>query len=75
MAGEAELKPTAECGAVDRRDEGLLGGLDPAANSPSEASFITFIERPGMSQVMTAMPSTPRATVRFVIAGAITPAR
>src|SRR6516225_3489444 len=38
-----------------------------AANSPSEASFITFIERPGMSQVMTAMPSSPRAKVRFVM--------
>src|SRR5271169_4277649 len=39
-----------------------------AANSPSEASFITFIERPGMSQVMTVMPSSPRARVRFAMA-------
>src|SRR5215468_384157 len=39
-----------------------------AANSPSEASFITFIDRPGMSQVMTAMPSASRARVRFVMA-------
>ena len=30
-------------------------------------AFITFIERPGMSQVMTAMPSSPRAEVTFAM--------
>jgi len=29
MAGQAELEPATECGAVDRRDKRLLGGLDP----------------------------------------------
>ena len=28
MASEADLKPAAECGAVDRRDKRLLRGLD-----------------------------------------------
>src|SRR6516165_385874 len=56
----------------------LVSGSDNAAstalaNSPSDTSFITFIERPGMSQVMTAMPSSPRARVRFAMAVASNP--
>src|SRR6516164_7567835 len=56
----------------------LVSGSDNAAstalaNSPSDTSFITFIDRPGMSQVMTAMPSSPRARVRFVMSESSNP--
>ena len=38
VAGQRQLEPTAEAGAVDGGDDRLLGGLDPADRSPGPRS-------------------------------------